>query len=106
MDTPVDVPNDENHIEQPIIKERPKRGRIPNQHPKKTDDPDYFKKFYLAKTQPRLYTDDNLIKCEYCCKYVYRHTVKRHLQTKGCLLSRQRQEQEQNGFHIGSIIQL
>ena len=85
-ETQVEQPTEQ--VEQPTEQveqlPKPKRTRGPNKKQCKTADPNYFKDYYINKTKPNLYIDENEITCSFCNKKIFVHNTKRHQKTKSC----------------------
>ena len=91
----------EQPIEQPIEEApKPRRTRGKNKIPAKTLDPNYFKDYYINKTKPNLYIDENQINCPLCNKKSYMHNLRRHQESKSCRLFRLEQEQHQQTISL------
>ena len=80
--------NTEPTIDVEQVEEKRRRGRGKNKEPLKTADPDYFKNYYLTKSQPKLYSDDRLFRCQFCHKFIYKHNAARHIKTKSCIFTK------------------
>jgi hypothetical protein len=81
-------PEQEEEVEKKI------KRRGPNKNPTKTSDPEYFKNYYREKWKPKLFTEENKVRCERCNKLSYKHSLTRHQKSNQCFLTQYRTERD------------